>query len=56
MASITPEIVDPETTKIVANVSFKFNNTLTDKTKDEVSLQRRQGGCSYRRKKWSLNI
>ena len=37
VASITPEIVDPETTKIVANVSFKFNNTLTDKTKESLA-------------------
>ena len=37
VASITPEIVDPETTKIVAVVSFKYNNTLTDKTKESLA-------------------
>jgi hypothetical protein len=37
VASVTPEIVDPETTKIVPLVNFKFNNTLTDKTKESLA-------------------
>jgi len=37
VASVTPEIVDPETTKIVPRVSFKYNNTLTDKTKESLA-------------------
>ena len=37
VASVTPEIVDPETTKIVPLVSFKYNNTLTDKTKESLA-------------------
>ena len=37
VASVTPEIVDPETTKIVPVVSFKYNNTLTDKTKESLA-------------------
>ena len=37
VASVTPEIIDPETTKIVPEVSFKYNNTLTDKTKESLA-------------------
>jgi hypothetical protein len=37
VASVTPVILDPETTKIVPTVNFKYNNTLTDKTKESLS-------------------
>jgi hypothetical protein len=37
VASITPVILDPETTKIVPTVNFKYNNTLTDKTKESLA-------------------
>ena len=37
VASITPVILDPETTKIVPVVNFKYNNTLTDKTKESLA-------------------
>ena len=37
VASVTPVILDPETTKIVPTVNFKYNNTLTDKTKESLA-------------------
>ena len=37
IASVTPVILDPETTKIVPTVNFKYNNTLTDKTKESLA-------------------
>tara|TARA_Y100000310_G_scaffold338895_1_gene429843 strand:- start:805 stop:2700 length:1896 start_codon:yes stop_codon:yes gene_type:complete len=37
VASVTPVILDPETTKIVPTVNFKFNNTLTSKSKEDLA-------------------
>ena len=37
IASVTPVILDPETTKIVPTINFKYNNTLTDKTKESLA-------------------
>jgi len=37
VASVTPVILDPETTKIVPTVNFKYNNTLTEKTKESLA-------------------
>lgn len=36
VASITPVIVEPEITKIIPNISFKYNNTVTTKTKEDL--------------------
>ena len=37
VASITPVIVDPETTSIILNVTFNYNSTATTYTKDELA-------------------
>ena len=37
VASVTPVILDPETTKIVPTVNFKFNNTVTAKSKEDLA-------------------
>ena len=37
VASVTPEIIDPETTKIIPTVNFKFNNTVTAKSKEDLA-------------------
>jgi hypothetical protein len=37
IASVTPVILDPETTKIVPTVNFKFNNTITAKSKEDLA-------------------
>jgi hypothetical protein len=37
VASITPVILDPETTKIIPTVNFKFNNTATAKSKEDLA-------------------
>jgi len=37
VASVTPVILDPETTKIIPTVDFKFNNTVTSKSKEDLA-------------------
>ena len=37
VASVTPVIVDPETTFIILNVSFNYDSTATTSTKDELA-------------------
>ena len=37
VASVTPVILDPETTKIIPTVNFKFNNTVTAKSKEDLA-------------------
>ena len=37
VVSITPVIVDPETTSIILNVTFNYDSTATTYTKDELS-------------------
>ena len=37
VASVTPEILDPETTKVIPTVNFKFNNTVTAKSKEDLA-------------------
>ena len=37
VASVTPVILDPETTKIIPTVNFKFNNTATAKSKEDLA-------------------
>ena len=37
VASITPVIVDPETTYLILNVSFNYDSTATTSTKDELA-------------------
>ena len=37
LLSITPVIVDPETTSIILNVTFNYDSTATTYTKDELS-------------------
>ena len=37
VASITPVVVDPETTYLILNVSFQYDSTATTSTKDELA-------------------
>lgn len=37
VASVTPVIIDPETIKIIPKISFKFNNTVTTKSKEDLA-------------------
>lgn len=37
VASVTPVILDPETTKIIPTCNFKFNNTVTAKSKEDLA-------------------
>ena len=37
VASVTPVILDPETTKLVPTINFKYNNTLTSKSKEDLA-------------------
>jgi len=37
VASITPVVLAPEITKIIPNVNFKFNDSVTDKSSEDIS-------------------
>jgi hypothetical protein len=37
VASITPVILDPEITKVIPNISFKYNHTTTGKSKEDLA-------------------
>lgn len=37
VVSVTPVILDPETTKIIPTVNFKYNNTVTSKSKEDLA-------------------
>ena len=39
VASITPVVLNPETTKIIPVVNFKFNETITSKTKETLAAE-----------------